>query len=456
MDNKTLYLKTKPSKLFFKAAVPGAISMLASSLYSVFDSIFVGKFLGTTAFAALGLAMPLIVINFALADLIGVGSSVPISVFLGKGKDEEANNYFTSSSLLIVIMGLISGLLIYTVAPFIMSLMGADGELLTLSVKYIRIYACFSPLTTINFALDNYLRICGKVRTSMFLNILSSGLTIILELVFILVLGWEIEGAAFGANLSMLTVVIIATCIFLTKKNQLKYVKPKFSFLMVRTIFKNGISTFLTNIAGRVFSLVMNVMLLRFGGESAVAVYGVVMTIAGIIEQLLYGMIDSIQPSISYNYGAERIDRVKILFKYVLICGLGISFVGFLVMMIFPSQISIPFLEDLSLLGMAKFAVRVASFTYLLRWIFACIQGLFMALERPYPSMAISLCSACFFPLLLLLVYLPLQLNGLWLNYPTSALLTATLAIILFVKKKDKLFTVSVKDDKNQEISEIN
>lgn len=80
MDNQKLYLETKPLKLFMKAAVPGSISMLVSSLYMVFDSILVGKFIGTTAFAALGLAMPLVIINFALADLIGVGSSIPISI----------------------------------------------------------------------------------------------------------------------------------------------------------------------------------------------------------------------------------------------------------------------------------------------------------------------------------------------------------------------------------------
>ena len=85
----TFFSKTPPLKLFLMASVPGAISMLASSLYQTVDGVFVGQFLGATAFAAINLAMPFVVINFALSDLIGVGSSVPISISLGKKQEKE-------------------------------------------------------------------------------------------------------------------------------------------------------------------------------------------------------------------------------------------------------------------------------------------------------------------------------------------------------------------------------
>ena len=102
MNSHRLYLDTKPSRLFFKAAIPGGISMLASSMYQIFDAIFVGKYLGTTAFAALGLVYPLIIVNFALSDLVGVGASVPISIALGRKEEDKANNYFTCACLLIL------------------------------------------------------------------------------------------------------------------------------------------------------------------------------------------------------------------------------------------------------------------------------------------------------------------------------------------------------------------
>lgn len=89
MNSTVLFSKTPPLKLFFLASIPGAVSMLASALYQTVDGIFVGQFLGATAFAALNLAMPFVVINFSLADLIGVGSAVPISICLGKRKNKK-------------------------------------------------------------------------------------------------------------------------------------------------------------------------------------------------------------------------------------------------------------------------------------------------------------------------------------------------------------------------------
>lgn len=133
MDSKTLFTKISPVRLFFIASVPGAIIMLASALYQVIDGILVGQILGELAFATLNLAMPFVIINFSLADLIG-------------------------------------GVL-YLLAVPLLRLMGAEGELLHLSVQYLQVYAICAPVTTIIFAVDNYLRICGKIKSSMFLNI---------------------------------------------------------------------------------------------------------------------------------------------------------------------------------------------------------------------------------------------------------------------------------------------
>ena len=91
--------------------------MLASALYQLLDGIFVGHVLGDTSFAALNLAFPFVIINFALADLIGVGSAVPISVNLGKKKEEEANNIFTCSALMIVVTGAATGAVMFACAP---------------------------------------------------------------------------------------------------------------------------------------------------------------------------------------------------------------------------------------------------------------------------------------------------------------------------------------------------
>lgn len=452
MDKTNLYLNTKPLRLFVKAAVPGGISMLASSMYTVFDSIFVGKFLGMSAFAALGFAMPLVVINFALADLIGVGSSVPISIFIGRKEDDKANNYFTCASIMIVVTGILTGLALYFAAPLFMQMMKTSDEVARMGVQYIRIYALFSPVSTMMFAVDNFLRICGKIKTSMAINIAMSFGTILLEMLFILVLDMGIVGAALGANIAMFVCATTGFAMFLPRKLQLKLVRPKFDKTVFKQIYKNGSPAFLTNVAGRVFSVVMNAMLSKFGGEPAVGVYGIMMTVGGVVEQILYGMLDSLQPAIGCNYGAGKFDRVKKIEKYCLIAGAAVS-CGFAVLIFaIPDKLALPFLEDLSLTDMAAHALRILSFTYLFRWLSHGIQSFFMALEKPLPSTCISVSSAFLFPLILIAVLYPFGLEGLWFNYTLTSVLTAALAATLLFTLKKKLFSVGESEPRPEDI----
>ena len=115
--------------------------MFASALYQTIDGVFVGRFLRQTAFAAVNLAMPFVIINFSLADLIGVGSAVPISVCLGKKQEREANNIFTCACLMIVGAGAVIGGILFAAAPLLIRLMGAEGEFADLAVRYLRVYA---------------------------------------------------------------------------------------------------------------------------------------------------------------------------------------------------------------------------------------------------------------------------------------------------------------------------
>lgn len=436
----SLYVKTKPSKLFLKAAIPGGISMLVSSIYMIFDSVFVGKFIGTTAFAALGLAFPFIIVNFALADLIGVGSAVPISIFLGRKEEDKANNFFTCASILIVLTGLLMGLFFYLSAPFLMRFMGADGDLLDLGVRYLRVYAVFSPVTTMCFAVDNFLRISGKIKTSMILNILMSVATVFLELILIKVFDLGITGAALGANISFSAMVFCGLYLFMGGNLQLKFTKPHFYKELIWQIAKNGTPAFLTNVAGRVFSIIMNMVLLKKGGASAVAIYGILMTVAAVVEQILYGVLDSMQPALGYNYGAKEKDRVIIIEKYCLMAGAFVSIGASLVIWAIPKYVAIPFLEDLSLIDMSVHALKLFAFAFIFKWFGQSVQSFFMALEKPVPAMLISVASVFIFPIIIILALYPMELDGLWLNYAITSFLTALLSGGILIRKRNKLF----------------
>lgn len=440
MSSRSLYLDTPPGRLFLKTAIPGGISMLASSMYQIFDSIFVGKFMGTTAFAALGLAFPLIIINFALSDLVGIGSSVPISIMLGQKNDEDANNYFTCACLWVLITGMVCGALMFLLAPAYMRMMGAGGDLLAVGVRYIRVYALFSPFVPILYSLDNFLRVAGRPKVSMWLNIAMSIGTVIFESILILGLHMGIDGAAIGACSAMSICVIVGMSMFACGKMQMKFVRPRFSMAMMSQIYKNGFPVFLTNVAGRIFSMVVNALLLKFGGEGAVAVYGLAIVVCSLVEMLLYGVIDSLQPALGYNYGAEQIGRVKAIEKYVLMASLLISLVGGGLIVLIPGLMATPFLEDMTLLPLAVTVLRISCVAYLFKWLSQSIQSMFMALERPLPSMIISVCNVSVFPLLLIPVLLPWKLTGIWWNFPITSFLTTALALVLLFIYRKKMF----------------
>ena len=432
-----LFVKTKTRKLFFRAAIPGAIGMLASAMYQTLDGVYVGKFLGATAFASVNLAMPFVIINFAIADLIGVGSSVPISISLGEGKKDTADRIFSLSCVLIVFFGILMGLFMYILAPFFMKMMGADGEFASQAVMYLRTYAVMSPVSTMVFASDNYLRICGKIHTSMCLNIFLSVFCAVVELVFLGVFGFGIWAAAFASCLGMAITASISLLQFRKGRLALSFVRPVFSFSIVKKIFACGLPSFLNNIAGRLTSIVMNMILVRLGGQNAVSVYGVLMYADGIILPIMYGSCDSLQPAVGYNWGAGYPSRVRGIEKFCFFTSFLLCMLAFLACSFIPGFIVSSFISG-EIPQYAVGAVTIFAFTYLTRWISFSTQSFMLALEKSLYATIISISMAFIFPMVLLLSLEWMGLDGIWLNFPLTSLLGAILsAVILLRVRKD-------------------
>ncbi len=436
MNSTALFSKTPPFKLFLLASIPGAISMLASALYQTLDGIFVGQFLGATAFAAINLAMPFVIINFSLADLIGVGSAVPISISLGKKQTQDANNIFTCACLMIILAGILIGSLLFVSAPLLIRLMGAEGEFAGLAEQYLRVYALCSPVTTIIFAADNYLRICGYIRGSMFLNILMSVLSALLEFLFLGVFRWGVWAAAFATCSGMLICAIIAFVPFIRQKALLCFCKPHFKSKMVRQIVTCGSPNFLNNIAGRITSILMNAILVRMGGETAVSVYGILMFAEGFIQPLLYGMCDSLQPAVGYNWGAQKFSRVRAIERCCFIASGCVSLLAVFVIALLPEQITKLFMANAStdILHISVGALQLFSLTYITRWFSFATQSYLLAIEKPLPASVISVSTTLLFPIILVGVLWPLGLTGIWLNFAGTSLLAAILSFIILHK----------------------
>ena len=445
MRNKAqydLFVRTSPGRLFLKASVPGAIGMLASAMYQTLDGVFVGNLLGDTSFAALNLAMPFVIINFAIADLIGVGSAVPISIALGEGRKKDADRIFTLSCILIVVLGVAMGAFLFMMAPVFMRLMGAEGKFASDAVAYLRTYAMMSPLSTMVFASDNYLRICGRIRTSMGLNIFMSIFCGVFEFFLLGICGFGIWAAAFASCTGMIITAFLSLLPFFRGKLALGFVRPVFSLRIIEKIVACGLPIFLNNIARRLTSIIMNIMLVRYGGEAAVSVYGVLMYADGIVFPIMYGSCDSLQPAIGYNWGAGYPSRVRSIEKLCYSVAASICMAAFLICFLNPEGILSAFIAG-EVPAYAPFAVTVFAFTYLTRWISFSTQSFMLALERSRYAAVISVSMAFVFPVALLFAMQGLGLTGIWLNFPLTSLLGAMLSVFVLSRERH---TIMMKD----------
>jgi putative MATE family efflux protein len=446
MKTKTeiMYATMNPWRLFFVVAAPGMVSMFAMSIYSVVEGIFVGQNLGEIAFAAINISFPVVLINFSLAVLVGVGSSAPISIALGRGDNKAANNIFSCSIILILLASVLMGSVMFFAAAPLAQMMGANDVLLDNCVRYIRTFALCSPLTTVFFAMDNYLRISGYVRYSMVINVLSNFGTIALMALFFLVFRMDVMGSALAVCISMCASSLAALVPFARKKALLQFTKPKFSWAMVKQIAACGSPTFLSTVAGRVTSILMNISLMTIGvqilgeggGTTAVAACSVMLYSGDICWPLIFGISDSLSPALGYNWGAQDYDRVKKIAR----CGFIGTAVAAVVTTSFlffcPRTVASFFVEsgDARLLELATRAIRIFCVTYIFRWIVVMTQSYLSAIEKPAQAAMISLAVAIVFPVLLLGSLWGLGLDGIWLNHPGVNFLAAILAGILLVR----------------------
>lgn len=448
-DTEKMYATMQPWRLFFVVALPGMISMFAMSIYSIIEGIFIGQKLGEGAFAAVNIAMPLVMINFSLADLIGVGASVPISIALGKKDRGTANNVFSCSVIMIFVTSIIMGTAMFFAAEPLCRMMGADDVLLSTSVRYLRTVALCSPLSTIFFAMDNYLRISGYVKTSMAINIGSNLATIGLLSFFLLVLDMDVVGSALATSISMSLCSFIAIIPFLRRKTLLQFTRPTFSRAMFKEIAACGSPVFLSNVAGRVTSILMNISLMTLGieafgatgGTTAVAVYAVLMYSSDLCWPLLYGISDSLAPAIGYNWGAENYGRVKRIVKCAYIGTATVGAVSTAFLFFFPGTVASWFAsaEDVLLLQESTRAIRIFCFAYVFRWFAVTTQGFLSAIEKPILATTMSVATALVFPVVILGALWELGLDGIWANFIGVNLLAAILGVLLLLHVKKQI-----------------
>ncbi len=444
MDSE-IFERLPPTKLFFRCAVPSMATMAFGALYQIADGLFVGRFIGEDALAAVNLIMPIIMIVFAFSNMIATGASVRIAVLLGEKDRENASRVFSFTLKIIFLLSCIIGIIGFIFAEMFVRLLapGAAVRAVEYGVTYIRIYALFAPLVPIYFATDNFLRVCGKEKLSMWLGIATQLFNIVLDIILIAILRQGIWAAAFTSCLAMALGSIITLFLFHKKRMELYYTKKNISASAFCCILANGSSEFFSNISVSIMSIVYNFFLLKYGGTTGVAAFSVIMYVDSIVGMLVFGMCDSLQPAISYCCGAGLLDNIKALFKRIILGAVILSAASMLFMMFAGRYVAPLFIksEDSELLAVSIIGMELFSLSYLTGWIDMCFSSYFTALERPARSLLTSLFGTLVFPIAFLFILAPVwQLNGVWLTAvaasTASGILTSILALTMKTKSK--------------------
>ncbi|EDP6911979.1 MATE family efflux transporter [Campylobacter upsaliensis] len=408
-----------PLKFFYRYATTNVISVAFFSIYTIVDGIFVGKYLGSDSLAALGLVMPFVMISFALSDMIAIGSSVQITIKLALGKFKEANHIFSSSLALIFILNSFIALLAYFVSPLLIDLLNATPKIKALCKDVTFIFALFMPVISLYFALDNYLRICGKTTHSMMINVIIALSNIFLDYLFIAVFGWGLFSAALASCISFSFGSFLGIYPFFTQNLQLKLGKFYLSFKNLKNIIYNGSSEFFSNISASIFGIFANFILLNLAGAKAVATYSIILYIDNFITMLVIAMCEAVQPALSYHFAQKNLKYIKALLKILLTSAFIFSFCAF-VLNFFYGEFLVGFFSqknDESFLEFSTKALYIFSFVFLIAWFNILMGSVLTAFNRAYFSLILSLISNLFAPLIFILT-LPyfLGLNGVWIS----------------------------------------
>ena len=293
------------------------------------------------------------------------------------------------------------------------------------------------PVIAPFFALDNYLRLCGKANMSMWINIAVSILNIILDAILIGYFKLGIEYAAFSSALSMIIGTLIFLYPFIMKKVTLRFIKPKVDVKEILYIIYNGSSEFLSNISGSIMAIITNGFLLYYGGAVGVAAYSIVMYIDALISPLLFGMIGSIQPVISYNYGAKKYKRINEFFKITCIVGFSISIITMIIIFMFPDFLVGLFSSksDVDIIHIGKIALLLSAPSYLFTWFTMTVGSFLTGLEKATESIVIMLVESVILPLILIIVLTKMiGVLGIFMGPSIGGFISISIAFILWRK----------------------
>jgi putative MATE family efflux protein len=328
-------------KLLIKFSLPAIVGLLVNALYNIVDSIFVGRGVGDLGLAGVTICFPIVTTFIAFIMLISMGASALISIRLGEKKEAEAEQIIGNALVLFLIIGIILTVFGEIFLEKILILFGASSIVLPYATDYLRIILLGSIFLAIGTGMNNFIRAEGSPKVAMNTMLIGAVTNIVLDYIFIFIFKWGIKGAALATIISYAVTSSWVIYYFLAGVSLLKIRTKNLKLKRNITIqiAKLGIPTFVIQVTSSIQQLILNRSLARHGGDLALAVIGVIMSITTFLVMPAMGIGQGAQPILGFNRGAKQHSRVKETLKLAIILATSVITVGFIVAKIWPSQL---------------------------------------------------------------------------------------------------------------------
>lgn len=434
-------LGTRPVReLLVKYATPAIIAMMVSSLYNLVDSIFIGHGCGSLALAGLTIAKPMMDVCAAFGSLVGVGAASMVAIKLGEKHYEAARKVLGNVIILNVLLSsvvMIGGLLFLT--PILYAF-GASDATLSYAYEYMEIILWGNVLTHLYFGLNNVLRSSGHPRYSMVVTIVAVVLNIGLDWLFIFPLDMGVRGAALATVLAQAVSVVLECVIFLNPKEVVHFHRSiwRLDWRITLRVISIGMSPFLMNMAHCMVVVIINNQLTRFGGDIALAEFGIVNRFIFLFAMCIMGLNQGMQPIVGYNYGAKLYDRVHKGFYLTAMAATVVMTVLFVLAESIPELLARMFTNEEELVAGSIVPLRIVSCMMMVVG-FQMVTGHFLtSIGMAGKAIFLSLTRQVLY-LIPLLMVAPLcfpadPILGVWWAMPISDLMSAiTAGVMLYI-----------------------
>lgn len=421
-----------------KYILPNILAMLGLSCYILVDTIFISAAAGTNGITALNLALPVYGLIFAIGSMIGTGSATKYAIEKALG-NKNANDYFLNSIVFTIIASVFFVLTGLFATGLVLQIMGADEVIKETGFTYMRIVLLFAPVFMLNYSFTAFVRNDNAPKTAMAATLTSSFFNIVFDYIFMFPMKMGMPGAALATALSPAVSILVCSTHFFSKKNTI-HVRVKLpSLRMFFSSVKLGVAGFVGEISGAVTCMVFNYLLLRLGGNIAVAAYGVIANVSLVGIAIFNGISQGLQPLASRAAGQKRESDKKTILWYSTITALILATVTVIIIFAINDRIVGVFNSEKSqeMAKLAGLGLKIYSIGFIFAGMNIVKAGFFgatgLAKECSIVSVSRGIVAIIGFAIVLSFVF---GITGVWLAFPVAEMFTFIISLFLG-KSKD-------------------